>query len=103
MSRMPELGMSVLPGSVVASHLEASASSLAGGTDAARADACVGTAGELAAIVTHLVAGQRHIATALARLAGYVRDRGLDGDLSEVLRILRGSAGSGRSPAPSCP
>jgi hypothetical protein len=85
MAAMPDLEMPVLPGSVVASHLQASAASLAAGTAGMRADACVGTAGELAAIVDHLVAGQRCLRAALSQLAGYTRDRGLDPALFEVL------------------
>jgi hypothetical protein len=90
---VPELGMSVLPGSVVAAHLRSSAASLAGGTAADRVDACVGTAGELAAIVDSLVAGQQDIAAALVRLADYTRDRGLDGALNEVLRAAAEASG----------
>lgn len=93
MRRMPELGMSVLPGGVVASHLEASAAELVSGTEPGRADVGVGTAGELAAIVDHLVAGQRHVATALAQLAGYVRERGLDEGLSEVFSAAGEASG----------
>ena len=85
--------MSVLPGSVVASHLRASAAGLADGTVAGRADACVGTPGELAAIIDGLVAGQRHIAAALDNLAGYVRDHRLDGALTEVLRAAAEASG----------
>lgn len=85
--------MSVLPGSVVASHLEASAAGLADGTTAPRVGACVGTAGELAAIVEHLVAGQRHIAAALGQLADYVRGRRVDGALSEVLSAAAEASG----------
>ena len=85
--------MTVLPGSVVASHLQASAASLADGTVARRADLCVGTAGELAAIVEHLVAGQRHISATLGQLADYVRDRGLDRALAEVLEASALAAG----------
>ncbi len=91
---MPELGMSVLPGSVVAAHLHASAAGLADGTATpARAAACVGTAGELAQTVDHLVSGQRQIATALTRLAGYVRGRGLDSTLVEVLLAAAEASG----------
>jgi hypothetical protein len=95
MARMAEPGMSVLPGSVVASHLEASGVSLVHATRPDRVDASVGTAGELSAIVTQLVAGQRHVAAALAQLSGYVRDRRLDGDLAEVL--LSAAEASGHS------
>ncbi|HEU5472525.1 MAG TPA: hypothetical protein VFV67_17895 [Actinophytocola sp.] len=93
MAAMPELGMSVLPGSVVAAHLQASAATLADGTAGPRADACVGTAGELTTIVEHLVAGQRHISAALSQLAGYTRARGLDPALFEVLRASAEAAG----------
>jgi hypothetical protein len=90
---VPELGMSVLPGSVVAAHLEASAAALAEGTMSARVDACVGTAGELAAIVDNLVDGQRQIATALTQLADYVRARKVDGALADVLRAAAEASG----------
>jgi hypothetical protein len=85
--------MTVLPGSVVASHLHASASGLADGTVPARARSCVETPGELATIIDHLVAGQREIAASLAQLADYVRDRKLDRALSEVLRASAEAAG----------
>ncbi len=85
--------MTVLPGSVLASHLHASASGLADGTSPARAPECVGTPGELAAIIDHLVAGQRQIAASLAQLAGYVHDRRVDRVLSEVLRASAEAAG----------
>lgn len=90
---MPELEMSVLPGSVVAAHLEASAAGLADGTRAARVDACVGTAGELASIIGNLVDGQRHIATALGQLADYVRARRVDAALTEVLGAAAEASG----------
>ncbi|HET9144356.1 hypothetical protein [Actinophytocola sp.] len=90
---MPDLGMSVFPGSVVAAHLQASAASLADGTAARTADACVGTAGELAAIVDHLVAGQRSLRAALSHLAEYTRDHGLDPALFEVLSASAAAAG----------
>ena len=85
--------MSVLPGSVVASHFRASAAALAEGAGADRVDACVGTAGELAAIVDNLVDGQRHIATTLGQLAEYVRARQVDMALTEVLRAAAEAAG----------
>jgi hypothetical protein len=91
MTAMPELGMTVLPGSVVASHLHSSAAGLADGTVPARARECVGTPGELAEIIEHLVAGQQQISATLAQLAHYVR--GLDGSLSEVLRASAEAAG----------
>jgi hypothetical protein len=85
--------MSVLPGSVVAAHLQASAASLASGVAGERVHTCVGTAGELAAIVDSLVDGQRHIAAALARLADYTGERGLDGALIEVLKAASEASG----------
>jgi hypothetical protein len=85
--------MSVLPGSVVAAHFQASAAGLAEGVAADRVDACVGTAGELAEIVDNLVAGQRQVAVALGRLADYVRDRRVDVALSEVLRAAGEASG----------
>jgi hypothetical protein len=83
---MPELGMSVLPGSVMTAHLRAAAAGLAEGTVGERAELSVGTAGELTAIIDNLVEGQRHIAASLSRLAAYTRDRGLDEALPEVFR-----------------
>lgn len=85
--------MTVLPGSVVASHLHASASGLADGTVPARARSCVETPRELAEVIEHLVAGQRQIAASLAQLADYVHDRKLDGALSEVLRASAEATG----------
>lgn len=93
MAAMPELGMSVLPGSVMAAHLETSAAGLAEGTVPRRVGECVGTAGELAAVVERLLAGQRHISATLAQLAGYVRNRGLDGSLTEVLTAAAEASG----------
>ena len=93
MTAMPELGMTVLPGSVVAAHLHASASGLADGTVPARARSCIETPRELAEVIDHLVAGQREIAATLAQLADYVRDRRLDRALSEVLRASAEAAG----------
>jgi hypothetical protein len=84
MTAMPELGMTVLPGSVVASHFQASATGLADGTTPQRAAACVGTTGELAAIIGHLVAGQHYVSATLAQLADYLRGRRLTGALDEV-------------------
>ena len=83
--------MTVLPGSVLASHLRSSAAGLEEGTAPRQAGECVETPGELAAIIEHLVAGQRHISATLAQLAHYVR--GLDGSLSEVLRASAEAAG----------
>jgi hypothetical protein len=93
MAAMPELGMTVLPGSVVASHLHSSADGLADGTVPARVRSCVDTPGELAEIIEHLVAGQRQISATLAQLADYVGDRRLDRSLSEVLRASAEAAG----------
>ena len=93
MAGMPELGMSVLPGSVLASHIEASAAGLADGTARRRVGACVETAGELAAVVEHLIAGQQHISAALGQLGDYVCRRGLDPALVEVLRAAAQAAG----------
>jgi ABC-type transporter Mla subunit MlaD len=90
---MPELGMSVLPGSVVASHLQASAAALADGTAASRADVCVGTAGELATVLEQMLAAQRFISATLDQLAAYVRHRRLDDALSEVLGASAEAAG----------
>jgi len=84
--------MTVLPGSVLASHLRSSAAGLEEGTAPRQAGECVETPGELADIIEQLVAGQRHISATLAQLAHYVR--GLDdGALSEVLRASAEAAG----------
>lgn len=93
MAAMPDLGMSVLPGSVVAAHLQASAESLADGTAPRRVDQGVGTAGELAAIIERLITAQYHISAALARLGDYARDRGLDGSLADVLTASARASG----------
>jgi hypothetical protein len=77
----------------MASHLEASAAGLAEGTVPRRVGECVSTAGELAAIIEHLLAGQRHLSATLAQLAGYVRNRGLDGALTEVLTAAAEASG----------
>jgi hypothetical protein len=89
MTAMPELGMSVLPGSVMAAHLRASAAGLADGTTTRHVSACVGTAEELAAVLEALLAGQRHVSTVLAQLAGHVRDSAL----SDVLVASAQAAG----------
>src|SRR5436305_13072901 len=89
---MPELGMTVLPGSVVAAHLHSSAAGLADGTIPARVRSCVETPGELAEIVERLVAGQQQISVALGHLAQYVRL--LDaGALAEAFRASPGASG----------
>jgi hypothetical protein len=93
MAGMPELEMSVLPGTVLASHIEASAAGLAEGTVRRRAGACVETAADLAAVVEHLIAGQRHLSAALGQLGDYVRRRGLDPALVEVLTAAGKAAG----------
>jgi len=83
--------MTVLPGSVVASHLQSSAAGLADGTVPARVRSCVETPAELAEIIERLVAGQQQISVALGNLAQYAR--GLDRSLSEVLRASAEAAG----------
>jgi hypothetical protein len=83
--------MTVLPGSVVASHLRSSAAGLADGTVPARARSCVETPGDLAEIIENLVAGQQQISVALGHLAQLAR--GLDGQLSEVLRASAEASG----------
>lgn len=85
--------MTVLPGSVVASHLQSSAAGLAKGTVPQVAGECVGTPGELAAIIESLVAGQQYISATLAQLADFVHDRRLDRALSEVLRASAEASG----------
>lgn len=100
MAAMPELGMTVLPGSVVASHLRSCATGLADGTTPRHVPVCVGTAGELAAVIGNLVAGQHHISATLAQLADYVRERHLAGtldavpteDLTALIDVLRAAA-----------
>jgi hypothetical protein len=89
MTAMPELGMSVLPGSVLAAHLQASAAGLAEGTTPRYVAACVGSPEELAAVLEHLLASQRHLSDALVRLAGHVGDS----VLSEVLTASAEAAG----------
>jgi hypothetical protein len=99
-SHVPELETSLLPGTVVAAHLAACATGLADSTTPRRVPACVGTAGELAEILGHLVAGQHHVSVTLARLAEYVRDRRLAGtldgapveDLTALTEVLRAAA-----------
>lgn len=83
--------MTVLPGSVVASHLHSSAAGLADGTVPARARSCVETPGELADVIEHLVAAQQQISVALGHLGHYVRP--LDTALSEVLRASAEASG----------
>jgi hypothetical protein len=90
MAGMPE---PVLPASVLAAHIEASAAGLADGTVRRRVGTCVETAGELATVIEHLVAGQRHLSAALGQLGEYVRRRGLDPALVEVLRAAAEAAG----------
>ena len=58
----------MLPGTVVAAHLRASAAALADGTTS------VDTPAEFASVLTDVVAGQESVSASLARLAEYVRD-----------------------------
>ncbi|MBN6033393.1 hypothetical protein [Amycolatopsis sp. 195334CR] len=80
------VGEPVLPGSIVAAHLEACAAELAGSAE-------VGTAGELADVLEHLACGQRQLSLALTRLAGVVRGSQVDGALTEVLEAAATAAG----------
>ena len=82
----PTVSLPTLPASVAAAHLTASAAELAGDTVAGRAGAApaVEDLAELAAVVDQLVAGQRYVAAALARLANHVNDRHRDGALATV-------------------
>src|SRR2546423_5172055 len=88
MTAMPE---PVLPGSVLASHLRSSAAGHEVGTRPPHASECVETPGELAEVIEHLVAGQRHISATLAQLAHHVR--GLDVSLFEVLKVSAEASG----------
>src|ERR1700759_3625577 len=78
--------MPVLPATVAAAHLTACAGELAGDTAAGRSGAApqVGDLADLTAVVDQLVAGQRYIAAALARLGSHVTDRHRDGALPMV-------------------
>jgi hypothetical protein len=82
----PEHAMPVLPATVAAAHLTACAGELAGDTVAGRAGAgpAVGDLADVTAVVDQLVAGQRYIAAALARLAGHITERHRDGSLAMV-------------------
>jgi hypothetical protein len=74
----------LLPATVAATHLAACAAELAGDTAAGDAGPQVSDLADVAALVDRLVAGQRDIATALARLAGHVTDRHRAGALAVV-------------------
>lgn len=65
----------VLPATVAAAHLTASAAALAG-------EAAIGDLADLTAVMDQLVTGQRHIAAALANLAAHIADRRRDGALA---------------------
>jgi hypothetical protein len=75
MSAMPELEPSVLPVTVVASHLRACAVELENADEA--------ELGELGEMIRDVVAAQRHLSGALAGLAGRVLE-GSDGALAAV-------------------
>lgn len=66
-----------LPATVAAAHFTASAAELA-------KDAAVGDLADLTAVLDQLVAGQQHVATALARLADHIATRHQDGALPMV-------------------
>jgi hypothetical protein len=76
--------MSVLPGSVVAAHLRASAAGLADGTKPRPAGECIASPDELASVISDLVAGQQHISASLAQLAAFVRRERVSGILDTV-------------------
>ncbi|HEY3748208.1 MAG TPA: hypothetical protein VGL80_03335 [Pseudonocardiaceae bacterium] len=82
----PDHALPALPATVAAAHLTACAAELAGDTVAGRAgaDPEIGDLADLTAVVDQLVAGQRYVATALARLAGHITDRHRDGALAAV-------------------
>ncbi|HEX5117228.1 MAG TPA: hypothetical protein VFW65_18725 [Pseudonocardiaceae bacterium] len=82
----PTASLPTLPATIAAAHLTASAAELAGDTAAGRAGAppAVEDLAELTAVVDQLVAGQRYVAAALARLANHVSDRHRDGALAVV-------------------
>lgn len=85
-TRDDEHALPTWPATVAASHLTAAAAELAGDTPAGRAGAAPAVAdlAELTAVVDQLVAGQRYVAAALARLATHVTDRHRDGALATV-------------------
>ncbi|HEX5405606.1 MAG TPA: hypothetical protein VFX16_25300 [Pseudonocardiaceae bacterium] len=76
----PDHALPALPATVAAAHLTACANELAGDTGRSG----IGDLADLTAVVDQLVAGQRHIAAALARLATHVGDRHRDGALAAV-------------------
>lgn len=80
---VPE-GAPTLPATVAATHLAACAAELAAGTTPAAIPVGVADLGELVAVIEDLVAGQRHIATALDRLAGHFAGRPERGALALV-------------------
>lgn len=74
----------VLPGTVLAAHLESSAAGLASGLASPNAGACLGRVADLAEIVQHVVAGQQHLSGTLTRLAEHVHGRHTSGPLAAV-------------------
>jgi hypothetical protein len=89
----------ILPATVLADHLQASAAGLATDTAHGRASASVGTVGELTAVLRQLVASQQHISETLAQLAGQVSACSIPAEtpdlvaLSEVLHAAASAAG----------
>jgi hypothetical protein len=75
-----EHALPALPATVAAAHLSACAAELAGDTGRSG----ISDLADLTAVVDQLVAGQRHIAAALARLSGHIGDRHRDGALAAV-------------------
>jgi hypothetical protein len=77
------LAESALPATVVTAHLSACAEALAG------AELPVA---EMTEAVDHLVAGQQHIATALAGLAGRLARGPVTEDRAALVEVLRAAA-----------
>jgi hypothetical protein len=76
----PERAPSMLPATVASAHLSTCAAELAAGRDGPQ----VSDVADLMAMVEDLVAGQQHIALALARLADHLADRRRQGALARV-------------------
>jgi hypothetical protein len=75
----PDRAMPLLPGTVVSAHFSACATELAGRTGPQVSDIA-----DLMTVVEDLIAGQRQIGLALARLADQLADRGRRGALAQV-------------------
>jgi hypothetical protein len=70
----------MLPATVASAHLSTCAAELAAGRDGPR----ITDLADLMAVVEDLVAGQQHVAIALARLADHLADRRRRGGLAQV-------------------